>query len=120
VQNRSKPQLTGQQQRRVDEARQIADAEARDVAGNYGHTPAGPYGYAFGAAQSVIKALLDVIAELADEQSAADRAVTEQLRRDGEALGHAIAADLDEQTGGPLGIVCVRPGEQDEQTDGEK
>lgn len=56
------------QTRHVDQARKIAAATAADLSAGYEHIDphdqAQVYGYAFGAAQSTIRALLEVIDQL--------------------------------------------------------
>lgn len=64
-----KPQLTAGQQRRVDQAQELADATAASLSAGYEHIDsrdqAQVYGYAFGAAQATIRTLLQVIEDLA-------------------------------------------------------
>jgi hypothetical protein len=65
----ARPQLTDDQQRRVGQAQELAEATAASLSAGYGHIDpedqAQVYGYAFGAAQYTVRTLLMVIAELA-------------------------------------------------------
>ncbi len=61
----SKPQLDANQARRVEQARVLAAAAAQSLSAGYDHVcpddAAQVFGYAYGAAQSTIRELIQVI-----------------------------------------------------------